>query len=365
MRFPIKNHPSGAFVPAVVVAAVLLLLLVLLFGMYTPSTDRFISIDKGGLTLDEASRITQNYLGDGYYVGAVQAGLPSGVVRVTVVNELTSWEGSVYVLPDRDGVIAGTLLTLPSALYPPPQDAPERTTSPNIEAPAVVDPITQAPSRPQNINTVASSHITNENISNEEWFIAPELFLGATVEHWLDEVALSDDKANSFYEVAAQQSSIITGSGPLDMYIYFDPYCPHCHALYAMLATEERVTAHWIPISIGTAFDPSIPNDFSLTAAAVLHGAMQVDFSTAQSLFIQSMAGIDILQTASAAAYTTEDAWNSAIDHTYYFASMIENVDAFSGTPVVIWENTDGSIGNFVATPSLQDLDAAISDGLL
>lgn len=73
------------------------------------------------------------------------------------------------------------------------------------------------------------------------------------------------------WKAAQNASAVVEGAGP-DVYIYFDPYCPHCHSLYDK--TRQYVGKYrfnWIPVD-------GLGDDSTIMAGALIGNGMKPEY---------------------------------------------------------------------------------------
>lgn len=160
----------------------------------------------------------------------------------------------------------------------------------------------------------------------------------------------SDEEARKLlYAEFSSGPSITQGQGKKNVYILFDPLCPHCHDLFKDfergLLQNHDLTAHWIP-AVAFLQNPKSMEYSQKLVSAVLAGQEDNALRALHQMMIDG--DFSILES------------NNLSISTAGILRVARNtvglLQAGTGTPTLVYENSAGSIEIVEGTPSESDL---------
>ncbi len=161
--------------------------------------------------------------------------------------------------------------------------------------------------------------------------------------------ASNEEARQLLFDEFSAGPTITQGQGKKNVYILFDPLCPHCHELFKSfnsgLLKEHDLTAHWIP-AVAFLENPKSMEYSQKLISSVLAGKEDVGLHALSRMMI----------SGDFSALEGDDLGVSTTGILRVARNTVGLLQAGTGTPTLIYENTAGAIEIIEGTPSKADL---------
>ena len=230
-----------------------------------------------------------------------------------------------------------------------------------VQQPSIISESTSVPSSAGNFLSLASKAVSVNNtesaLDDKSLTSLSKVGISNTLkdtmkanqDKWAIDITQPPESARKeVYSRVSEMNGIRIGNVELPpAYVLFDPSCPHCKRMFGnaeRLAGAAGVHFVFVPISVFLDRDTTVDLSLKLTTA------LRAGFSDLAEIAYTNMTKDNMLFLNDATWVYSHDDVVELAEQTLLF------IQIGGGTPAVVWQKTDGSIGIVNGVPEAEDL---------